>query len=255
MTTLRDHLPYAIRQFEVDVVVPLKVFGLDVSITSVSTAKVTTAFLIVTYMIYAMRQRAILPGRLQMSAELVYSFVRDTVLRVAGPEGAQAIPFIFTMYVFILVGTLVGITPIHETFTSSLIVTLALSFTVFIYVNTIAINKFGLGFFRRFLPPGVPIFVAPILIFVELISFLFRPITLGFRIFANIFAGHVMLKLFADFCTMLIDAFGTLGVIASLVPMMVMVVLYACEVVIIFIQSYIFMLISTMYLRDALRGH
>ena len=130
MTTLRDHLPYAIRQFEVDVVVPLKVFGLDVSITSVSAAKFTTAFLIVTYMIYAMRQRAILPGRLQMSAELVYSFVRDTVLRVAGPEGAQAIPFIFTMYVFILVGTLVGITPIHETFTSSLIVTLALSFTV-----------------------------------------------------------------------------------------------------------------------------
>lgn len=255
MTSMRDHLPYAIRQFENDIVIPIKVFGLDASITSLSTAKMTTAALIIFYLTYAMRYPAVVPGRLQMSAEWIYSFVRDTVLRIAGPEGAQAIPFVFTLYVFILVGTLVGLSPVHDTFTSSLIVTLALSTTVFIYVNALGMQKFGIAFFRRFLPSGVPLFIAPILIFVELISYLFRPITLGFRLFANIFAGHVMLKLFADFCTMLIAAFGPLGVIASILPVVVMVLLFACEVIVVFIQCYIFMLITTMYLRDALRRH
>lgn len=255
MASLSDHLPYAIRQFETDIVVPITVFGFDISINSASTAKFTTVALIAAYMMYAMRERTLVPNRVQASAEIIYLFVRDTVIRVAGPEASSTIPFVFCMFVFILVGTLLGITPLKETFTSHFIVTLGLSFTVFAYANTLAIQKHGLGFFRSFLPPGVPVFVAPVLLFVEIVSYLFRPITLGFRIFANIFAGHVMLKLFADFCSMMINSIGLLGIGFTMAPVGIMVVLYAFEVMIIFIQSYIFMLITSTYIRDAIRGH
>lgn len=255
MSKLQDHLPYAIRQFETDIVVPLQVLGVDVSISTATTAKLTTIGIVVMYLTLAMRERSIVPGRLQASAELLYGFVSRTVLRIAGPEGAKAIPFIFSMYVFILFGTLLGLTPIKETFTSHLIVTLALALMLFAYVNVLAFRAHGLTFFRHFLPPGVPIFVAPVLVLVEVVSYLFRPITLGFRIFANIFAGHVMLKLFADFATMLVAAFGNVGVALAVLPVAVMVVLIGVEIAIVIIQSYIFMLISTIYLKDSLRAH
>jgi F-type H+-transporting ATPase subunit a len=162
---------------------------------------------------------------------------------------------VFTVFIFVLVGTLLGITPLKETFTAHLAVTIGLSVAVFVYANWLAFSNHGVGYLRMFLPPNVPLFVAPVLVFVELISYLFRPITLGFRLFANIFAGHVMLKLFADFCAMLTSALGSIGLLASIMPLAVMVVLYALEVMIVFIQSYMFMLISCVYLRDAIRGY
>ncbi len=255
MSALEKHLPYALSQFEADVIMPIQFLGADISFTYGSLAKVTTVAIFTTYLIVAMRKRAVVPGRLQASAEWIYSIVADTVERFAGPEGRPAIPFIFSMFVFVLFGTLLGLTPIKETFTSHLVVTLALALTVFVYVNMIAFRTHGLGFFRMFLPPGVPLFIAPVLILVEVISYLFRPVTLGFRLFANIFAGHVMVKLFADFCAMLVEAMGAAGVAASLLPLTVMVVLYGFEIVIVCIQAYIFMLISTMYLRDAIHAH
>ncbi len=255
MADLEKHLPYALRQFESEIIVPLKLFGFDVSFTTGSSAKVTTAMALSAYLIYAMRERAIIPGRLQASAELLYSFVADTITKIAGEEGRASIPFIFTVCVFILFGTLFGLTPIKETFTAQLTVTLALALAVFVHVNAIAFRKHGLGFFRNFLPADVPLFVAPIFVLVEAISYLFRPITLGFRIFANIFAGHVMLKLFADLCVMLVTALGTTGILVSIFPVIMMVLLYGFEIVIVCIQSYIFMLLSAMYLRDALHVH
>jgi F-type H+-transporting ATPase subunit a len=255
MADLEKHLPYALRQFESEIIVPLEVFGWDATFTTGSLAKVTSVLAIVAYLYIAGRERAIIPRRLQASAEVLYTFVSDTVIKVAGPEGGKSIPFMFSIFVFVLFGTLLGLTPIKETFTSHLSVTFALAMTVFVYVNVIAFRKHGLAFFRMFLPPGVPKFVAPILVLVEVISYLFRPITLGFRIFANIFAGHVMLKLFADICVMLLAAFGSLGALAAVFPVLIMVVLYGFEIVIICIQSYIFMLISCIYLRDALHTH
>jgi F-type H+-transporting ATPase subunit a len=231
------------------------VFGLDASLTSVSTAKITTVVLLTAYLARAVQRPALIPGRLQVSAEMLYEFVSATVLRVTGPEGKSSVPLIFSLFVFVFLGTLIGITPLHETFTSHLVNTLGLALTVFVYVNVIAFRRHGLGFFRFFLPPGVPVFVAPILVTVEIVSYLFRPITLGFRLFANIFAGHVMLKLFADFCTMLVAAFGGMGILASALPVLVMVILYIFEIIIIGIQSYIFILITSMYLRDAIHAH
>ncbi len=122
MADLEKHLPYALRQFESDILVPLQIFGIDVSFTSASAAKVSTVLLLSVYLIYAMRDRAVIPGRIQASAELIYSFVMDTVTRIAGPEGRASVPFIFTVCIFILIGTLLGMTPIHETFTSHLVV-------------------------------------------------------------------------------------------------------------------------------------
>lgn len=255
MAAFKEHLPYALRQFETDIVLPIKVFGIDLSIDTISSAKLTTGLLLAIYLVYATRECRIVPSRLQVSAEMLYGIVSSTVLRVAGPDGKATIPFVFTMFIFILFGTLLGLTPIKQTFTSSLAVTLALSLSVFGYANMLAFRRHGLKFFRFFLPSGVPMFVAPILVSVEIISYLFRPITLGFRLFANIVAGHVMLKLFADFSSMLVGAFGIGGVFASIFPVLIMIVLYAFEVMIICIQSYIFMLITTMYLRDALNGH
>lgn len=255
MSNMSDRLPYALRQFETEVVIPIKVFGIDVSLTTGSTAKLATVALVSFYVIYAMRERTLIPGRLQASVEVTYEFVEKTVLGVIGPGGRKVIPFVFSMFVFIFFGTLIGLTPIKETFTAHIAATLALALTVFGYANALAFKHQGAAFFRQFLPNGVPLLVAPVLVFVEVVSYLFRPITLGFRIFANIFAGHVMLKLFGDFCVMLVDGLGPAGYAASLLPMLVMVVLMGFEIMIVFIQSYIFMLITTIYLRDAIHGH
>ena len=154
MAAYEPEAPYAIRQFEFDVLVPLQLFGVDVSFTTSAQAMVTTTILVSVYLIYGIRDRSLIPGRLQASVEMVYSFVADTVTKTAGKEAASSIPFVFTLFVFILFGSLFGITPVKFTFTSHLIVTLALALLVFAYVNVLAIRTQGSAFFRTFLPEG-----------------------------------------------------------------------------------------------------
>lgn len=255
MSSYEPEAPYAIRQFEFDVLIPLKIFGADVSFTTSAQAMVTTTILVSAYLLYGIRERALVPGRLQASVEAAYAFVARTVVKTAGPDAQSAIPFVFSLFVFILFGSLFGLTPVKFTFTSHLVVTLALSLVVFAYVNAIAMRKHGLGFCRFFLPSGTPLYLAPVLVLIELISYLFRPITLGVRIFANILAGHIMIKLFADFSVMLTEAFGSAGIALSILPVIVMAVLYGFEVMIFFVQSYIFILITSLYIRDALHAH
>lgn len=255
MSGLEEHLPYALTQFRSEVLVPVTVFGFDLSFTTGTSAKLTTALLVGGYLVMAARERSLVPGRLQASAELAYEFVSGVVTKVAGAEAKPSVPFVFTLLVVVLFGTLLGLTPIKETFTSNLVVTMALSLMVFAYVNVLAVRKHGTGFFRFFLPAGVPVFAAPVLLFVEVVSYLFRPVTLGFRIFANIVAGHVMLKLFGDFCAMLVAALGPAGAVGSLFLLPIMVVIFAFEIMIVCVQSYIFILITSMYLRDALNSH
>tara|TARA_R110000787_G_scaffold37811_12_gene95810 strand:- start:953 stop:1720 length:768 start_codon:yes stop_codon:yes gene_type:complete len=255
MAAYEPEAPYAIRQFEFDVLVPLQLFGVDVSFTTSAQAMVTTTILVSVYLIYGIRDRSLIPGRLQASVEMVYSFVADTVTKTAGKEAASSIPFVFTLFVFILFGSLFGITPVKFTFTSHLIVTLALALLVFAYVNVLAIRTQGSAFFRTFLPEGTPLYLAPLLIVIEMISYLFRPITLGVRIFANILAGHIMLKLFADFSVMITEAMGIGGILLVLFPLAVMTGLYLFEIGIIIVQAYIFVLITCLYIRDALHAH
>lgn len=255
MAAYEPEAPYAISQFEFDVLVPLQLFGVDVSFTTSAQAMVTTTILVSAYLIFGIRERSLIPGRLQASVEMVYSFVAETVTKTAGKEAASSIPFVFTLFVFILFGSLFGITPVKFTFTSHLIVTLALALLVFAYVNVLAIRTQGSAFFRTFLPEGTPLYLAPLLIVIETISCLFRPITLGVRIFANILAGHIMLKLFADFSVMMTEAMGIGGVLLAIFPLAVMTGLYFFEIGIIAVQAYIFILITSLYIRDALHAH
>ena len=255
MASYEPEAPYAIRQFEIDVLVPIKAFGLDLSFTTSAQAMITTTVLVSAFLLYGIRRRELVPGRLQASVEAVYLFVARTVTRTAGSEAAPAIPFVFSLFVFILFGSLFGLTPVKFTFTSHLVVTLALSLTVFAYVNFLAIRHQGAGFFRFFLPAGTPFYLAPLLVLIEIISYLFRPITLGVRIFANILAGHIMIKLFADFSVMFIEAFGATGIALIIMPLVLMAVLFGFEVMIFLVQSYIFILITSLYIRDALHAH
>ena len=182
-------------------------------------------------------------------------FVARTVIKTAGREAAFAVPFVFSLFVFVLFGSLFGLTPVKFTFTSHLVVTLALALTVFAYVNVLAVRTQGAGFFRFFLPAGTPLYLAPVLVVIEVISYLFRPITLGVRIFANIIAGHIMIKLFADFSVMLTEALGLAGIALSIFTVTMMAVLYGFEVMIFLVQSYIFILITSLYIKDALHAH
>lgn len=247
--------PYAIRQFEIDTLVPISVFGVDISFTESAQAMLTTVVLVGAYLVLGARQGATVPARLQASVELVYTFVESTLIRFGGPEARRALPLMLTIFVFILFGSLIGLTPIKFTFTSHVVVTLALALTVFAYVNILAARRHGLGFFRLFLPAGTPLYLAPLIVVIEFVSYLFRPVTLGLRVFANIVAGHIMLKLFGDFCAMLVESFGGAGILAAMLPALAMVAMYGVEVGVFLIQSYIFLVISSLYIKDALHAH
>lgn len=255
MASYEPEAPYAIRQFEFDVLIPIQAFGLDLSFTTSAQAMVTTTLLLSAYMLFAVREKAMVPRRLQATVEAVYEFVARTVVKNAGVAATPAIPFVFSLFLFILFGSLIGLTPIKFTFTSHLIVTLALSFAVFAYVNVLAIRTHGMGFFRFFAPAGTPLYLAPLIVVIEVISYLFRPITLGVRVFANILAGHIMIKLFADFSVMMTEALGVTGILLSILPVIMMSVLYGFEIMIFLVQSYIFILITSLYIRDALHAH
>ena len=247
--------PYAIRQFEIETWIPLKVFGYDFSFTNVSSAMLTTVIVASAFFLMATRRNALIPSRVQAGAEIVYDFVDRTVTDTAGPSAKGHVPFLFTLFVFVLLGTLIGISPMKETFTTHLVVTGALALMVFARVVDAGIRTRGLLFFRQFLPTGTPLWLAPMIVLVELVSYLARPITLAVRLFANMFAGHMLLKLFGDFAAMLVDRFGSAGIVAALAPVAMMVVLYAFEIIVILIQSYIFIVLASVYIRAASEVH
>ncbi|MEM7022891.1 MAG: F0F1 ATP synthase subunit A [Pseudomonadota bacterium] len=248
-------VPYAITQFEIDVLIPIELFGMSVGFTNSSLAMVTTVILLGTYTALALKDRQFLPNRLQSSIEIVYEQISGIVLKTAGPEAKSAIPLFFTLFVFVLFGSLFGLAPYKFTFTSHFIVTLSLAFFVFAYVNVIGFRKHGLALFGLFLPSGTPGYLVPLIVLVEVISYLFRPITLGFRIFANILAGHIMIKLFIDLSLMMSDALGFVGMALSIFNMAFVCVLLVFEMAIFAIQSYIFVLLSSLYLKDTLSLH
>jgi F-type H+-transporting ATPase subunit a len=247
--------PYAIRQFEIDVLVPINLFGFDISFTNSAQAMLTTVLVVGTLLVYGARQGATIPGRLQTGVELIYTFVEDTLIRFGGEEAKRALPLMLSIFVFILFGSMIGLTPVKFTFTSHVVVALALALTVFAYVNYLAVSRHGLGFFRLFLPTGTPLYLAPLIVIIEIFSYFFRPVTLGLRVFANIVAGHIMLKLFGDFCAMLTENFGAAGMLAAVLPLAAMIVMHAVELGVFLIQSYIFLVISSFYIRDALHAH
>ncbi|HVX99943.1 MAG TPA: F0F1 ATP synthase subunit A [Pseudorhodoplanes sp.] len=199
--------------------------------------------------------RALVPGRLQSVAELSYEFVADTIRSTAGNEGMKFMPFVFTIFMFVLVANLIGLVPYSFTITSHIIVTAALAITVFAIVLVYGFWRNGLKFLKLFVPSGIPIYILPLIVFIEVLSFLSRPISHSVRLFANMLAGHITLKVFAGFVTML-GGLGYLGWLGATLPLALVVALTALELLVAFLQAYVFAILTCIYLNDAIHpGH
>jgi F-type H+-transporting ATPase subunit a len=201
-----------------------------------------------------MRPRALVPGRLQAAAELSYETVMSMCVETIGPEGRRFFPFVFTLFFFILLGNLLGVWPYFFTFTSHIAVTLAMAVFVVAMVTVVALRLHGLHFFSYFMPKGVPIALAPLLIPIEILSYLSRIISLSVRLFANMMAGHAMLEVFGAFVVMLGGA-GLLGIIPAGVSLAVNVALIGFEILVAALQAYVFAILTCIYLHDAVHLH
>ncbi len=236
-----------LEQFKIEPILPIHVGGVDLSFTN-SALLMTIAVLAVTALvILGTRGRALVPGRVQSIAEMSYEFVADMVETNAGHGGMAYFPFIFTLFMFVLLGNSLGLIPYSFTFTSHIIVTFGLAITVFVGVTIIGIVKHGWHFLRLFVPAGVPVALLVLLVPIELLSYCIRPFTLSIRLFANMLAGHTMLAIFAGFAAS-VPLFGIL-------PVGIDVLIYFLEILVAALQAYVFAILSCLYLHDALHLH
>jgi F-type H+-transporting ATPase subunit a len=235
-------------QFEIKRYIPLEIFGVDVSFTNSALFMLIAVGLVSLFMIYAMRGHSLVPGRLQSMAELSYEFVANLVRENTGKEGMQYFPFIFSLFIFILALNMLGMVPYSFTVTSHIIVTFALALLVFLFVLIVGFVKNGPGFLKLFVPSGVPAALLPLITVLEVFSFLIRPISLSVRLFANMMAGHMMLKVFAAFVV-------GLGLIGGWAPLLFMVAFTGLEILVAFLQAFVFTVLTCIYLNDALHMH
>ena len=238
------HSPIA--QFEITPIIPIDpVLGYNISFTNSSLFMVLAVISIWLFFSLAMRQRAMVPGRLQSLAEVTYQFVDGIVEENIGHRGRRYFPYMFSLFLFVLAGNLLGMVPYSFTFTSHIMTTFALGALVFIGVTVVGLIHQGpVKFFKHFVPDGLPVWIAPVVFIIELISFLSRPFSLGIRLAANMMAGHTLLKVIAGFVVPL----GVFGI----APMVFLVLLTGFEIFIAILQAYIFTLLSSMYLAEAL---
>ncbi len=228
--------------------------GASVNFTQSNLFMVVAGALTLGLLWLGMRPRAMVPGRFQAAAEMAYEFVQSMCVDTIGPEGRRFFPFVFTLFFFVLFGNLLGVWPYDFTFTSHIAVTLAMALFVVILVTVVALRIHGLHFFSYFMPAGVPVALAPLLIPIEIISYLSRIISLSVRLFANMMAGHVMLEVFGAFVIMLGGA-GVLGLLPAAVSLGVDVILIGFEILVASLQAYVFALLTCIYLHDAVHLH
>ena len=244
-----------IQQFEIKPLVPLEIGGLDLSFTNASAYMALTVATATGFLLLATRQGSFVPGRWQMSAELVYDFIAGTLRSNAGEQGMRFFPLVFSLFMFILVANLIGMFPYAFTVTSQLIVTFALAITVFTTVTLYGFFRHGAGFLRLFVPSGVPLVLTPIIVPIEVMSYFSRPVSHSVRLFAVMLAGHITLKVFAGFVASM-TGLGTLGMLGAVLPFAMTVALTALELLMAVIQAYVFAMLTCMYLNDALHpGH
>jgi F-type H+-transporting ATPase subunit a len=235
-------------QFQIKRIFPIDFFGLDASFTNASLFMVIAVALISGFLILAMGRRALVPGRIQSIAELSYEYIANMVRENLGEEGMKYFPWVFTIFMFILTLNLLGMIPHSFTVTSHIIVTFAFAAMVWIVVTLIGFWRHGVGFLRLFVPAGVPWWLLPIIVPIELISYFIRPISHSVRLFANMMAGHTMLKVFAGFVV-------GLGVLGGWAPFAFVVAFTGLEVVVACLQALIFTVLTCIYLNDALHMH
>lgn len=243
-----------ISQFEIKKLVPINLFGFDMSFTNSALWMVIAVAAVTLVMVYGSASRSIVPGRLQSLAEMAYEFVANTLTGVTGREGMKFFPFVFSLFMFVFAANMLGMLPGSFTTTSHIIVTAAFAMLVITVVLVAGIVGHGSHFFGLFVPSGVPGWLLPFMVLIEVVSFVSRPISLSLRLFGNMLAGHIALKVFGGFVAALLGA-GVAGILAPL-PLLLAVALTALEFLVAFLQAYVFTILTCVYLNDALHpGH
>ena len=236
-----------LEQFRIDRLIPLEAAGTDISFTNSSMYMVVVVAAISIFMIFGTRRKALVPGRWQSMVELSYELVAGMIRDTVGSEAKRYFPFIFSLFMFILISNLAGMIPGTFTVTSHIIVTFALSGFIFLAVTLIGFTKHGLGYLKLFAPQGASPILLVILVPIEIISYFIRPVSLSVRLFANMMAGHTMLKVFAGF----VISLGAFGIF----PLAFMVALTGLEIIVAILQAYIFSILTCIYLNDAIHLH
>ena len=236
-----------IHQFEIKELIPLEIFETNISYTNSSLFMSLAIIFVTLLLLLSIKNKSLIPSRLQSISEIFYEFISNMVSDNIGDKGRKFFPLIFTLFTFLLFGNMLGMLPYSFTFTSHIIVTFVLAMFIFLLVTLLGIYIHGFKFFGLFVPKGVPMLMLPLMIPIEIISYLSRPISLSVRLFANMMAGHTMLKIFAGFIVPL----GIFGV----APLMVNVALTALEVLIAFLQAYVFTILTCLYLNEAINLH
>lgn len=243
-----------IHQFEINRFFSFDLFGTTISFTNSALFMLIALAVVSFIMISGTKTAALVPGRLQTLAETMYEFIANMLRTATGEEGMKFFPLVFSLFIFILIGNMLGMIPYAFTFTSHIIITVAMALIVFFTVIIVGIMKNGAGFFKLFVPSGVPIYILPLVVAIEVISFLSRPLSHSMRLFANMLAGHIALKVFGGFVVLLLGA-GSWAALAP-VPLIMVTGLMALEFLVAFLQAYVFAMLTCMYLNDALHpGH
>lgn len=237
-----------IEQFEIKRLIPMQVGGVDASFTNSSLFMVLTLIGVTVFMLVGMRRAELVPTRWQSVVEVSYEFIANMLRENVGSKGRPYFPFIFTLFMFVLFANMLGMLPYSFTVTSHIAITFALAMVVFIGVTIIGFAKHGMHFLSLFVPSGVPGWLMPLVVTIEVISYFIRPISLSVRLFANMMAGHTMLKVFAGFVV-------SLGVLLGWLPLAFVVALTGLELLVAFLQAYVFTILTCIYLNDALNLH
>ena len=237
-----------LEQFVWKPIVPAEIGGVDVSFSNSSLFMTITVVVATLFLVLGMRRSAIVPGRWQVAVELSYEFIAGLLRDTVGSEGRKYFPIVFTLFMFVLLGNLLGMVPYSFTFTSHIVVTFAMAIVIFIFVTILGFVKHGMHFFSFFAPPGTPAVMLPLLVPIEVISYLSRPISLSVRLFANMLAGHTLIKVIAGFIP-------ALGVIFGVLPLALVVALTGLEILIAFLQAYVFAILTCLYINDAIHLH
>ena len=235
-------------QFEINPLVNFEVGGFNLAFTNSSVSMVITVLFITLFLTLTVNPRSIVPSRMQLISELCYNFIAQLLNDTVGDQGKRYFPFVFSIFMFVLIGNMVGMIPYQFTFTSHIIVTFALATVVFIGVTILGFVNHGIRFFTFFYIPGVPFYMHPLLIPIEVISYLSRPISLSVRLFANMLAGHTLLKVFAGFVV-------SMPFFTGVLPLTFIVALTGLEILIAFLQAYVFAILTCLYINDAYHLH
>ena len=236
-------------QFNVHKIGPeIKINGIDLSFTNASLFMLLSAVFILFFLLFGTKEKKIIPGKIQLISEMLYNFIGKMINDTAGKKAKPYFPFIFSLFIFVLFCNMIGMLPYSFTVTSHIIVTLAFAMFIFIGVTILGFIIHGFKYLKIFVPSGVPMVLLPIIMIIEIISYLSRPISLSVRLFANMMAGHTMLKVFGGFVI-------SLGLVAGWLPLTFSVALTGLEILVAFLQAYVFAILTCIYLNDALNLH